>query len=241
MPEQQAGSSPRWLIVNADDLGQDEAFNRGTAAAHDDGIVTSASLMVRWAAAEQAVRLVQERPAMGLGLHVDLGEWTFRDGRWQPLYSVVDVHDEDAVQREVHSQLRLFRELTGRSPTHLDSHQHVHREEPVRGVLLRAAEALGVPLRECGAISYCGSFYGQYGTGTPFPQGITVQALVALIRSLPEGTSELGCHPADGLSLLPTMYRDERVVELASLCHPDVRRAVGQAGVRLTRFGGLPA
>ena len=41
----------RHLIVNADDFGQSAGINRGIIEAHEHGIVTSTSLMVRWPAA----------------------------------------------------------------------------------------------------------------------------------------------------------------------------------------------
>lgn len=44
----------RFLIVNADDFGQSPGVNRGIIEAHEHGIVTSASLMVRWPAATEA-------------------------------------------------------------------------------------------------------------------------------------------------------------------------------------------
>ena len=44
----------RELIVNADDFGLSEGVNRGIAEAHEHGIVTSASLMVRGASAPAA-------------------------------------------------------------------------------------------------------------------------------------------------------------------------------------------
>ena len=44
----------RYLIVNADDLGRSPGVNRGVIEAHAGGIVTSASLMVRWPAAAEA-------------------------------------------------------------------------------------------------------------------------------------------------------------------------------------------
>ena len=46
--------SVKELVVNADDFGRSEAVNRGVAEAHERGIVTSASLMVRWVAAGAA-------------------------------------------------------------------------------------------------------------------------------------------------------------------------------------------
>src|SRR5437870_3779943 len=45
----------RYLIVNADDFGLSPGVNRGIIEAHEHGIVTSASLMVRWPAAGEPV------------------------------------------------------------------------------------------------------------------------------------------------------------------------------------------
>jgi predicted glycoside hydrolase/deacetylase ChbG (UPF0249 family) len=44
-------SNLKHLIVNADDLGLSEGVNRGIFRSHENGIVTSASLMVRQFAA----------------------------------------------------------------------------------------------------------------------------------------------------------------------------------------------
>ena len=41
----------RYLIVNADDFGMGRGVNDGIIKSHEHGIVTSASLMVRWRAA----------------------------------------------------------------------------------------------------------------------------------------------------------------------------------------------
>ena len=53
-------NATRFLIVNADDFGVSEGVNRGIARAHEDGIVTSASFMVRPWAAEAAAGLAAE-------------------------------------------------------------------------------------------------------------------------------------------------------------------------------------
>src|SRR3954452_16947488 len=67
------------LIVNADDLGLSDGVNRGIFCAHENGIVTSASLMVRQPAAKEATRSARRFPDLGIGLHFDLGE-LYRDG-----------------------------------------------------------------------------------------------------------------------------------------------------------------
>ncbi len=72
--------SRRRLIVNADDFGQHACVNDGIIAAHEHGIVTSASLMVHGSAAQDAAAYARGRPALDLGLHVDLGEWRLEAG-----------------------------------------------------------------------------------------------------------------------------------------------------------------
>src|SRR5262245_25084115 len=164
----------KWLIVNADDLGQSAGVNRGILRAHEQGIVTSASLMVRGQAAHEVVSYLRQGRGLDVGLHVDLGEWAYAGGAWTPLYQVVTLDDAQAVAREVDSQLAAFRDLMGTNPTHLDSHQHVHLREPVRSVLVRLARELRIPLRRCTRrIRYCGDFYGQSADGSPAAEAIS--------------------------------------------------------------------
>jgi predicted glycoside hydrolase/deacetylase ChbG (UPF0249 family) len=122
----------RYLIVNADDFGLSHGVNRGVIKAHEQGIVTSASLMVRWPAAAAAAAYCHEHPGLSAGLHFDLGQWTYRNGNWESLYEVAPVNDVAALKREADLQLGAYLRLLGRNPSHLDSHQHVHRQEPAR-------------------------------------------------------------------------------------------------------------
>jgi predicted glycoside hydrolase/deacetylase ChbG (UPF0249 family) len=227
----------RQLVVNADDLGLSPAVNAGIFCAHEHGIVTSASLMVRGQGAPAAAKAAVEHPDLGLGLHVDLAEWECEDGEWRAAYEVVDTDDPHAVAAELDRQLAAFRELTGREPTHIDSHQHVHRCEPVRSIMGARARELRLPLRHHGYVRYCGAFYGQGSTGAPQPESITAAALRRVIESLPDGASELCCHPATAGDRLA--YGAERVRELAALCDPAVRAAVERAGVELCTFQAI--
>jgi predicted glycoside hydrolase/deacetylase ChbG (UPF0249 family) len=230
----------RALIVTADDFGRTPEVNAGVVAAHVDGIVTAASLMVRWPAAEPAVTLARARPGLSLGLHLDLGEWSFDEqAGWQPVYEVVERDDAAAVEQELERQLSAFRVLTRTDPTHLDSHQHVHRTEPARSLVLAAARSLGVPIREEDrAVRYCGDFYGQTAEGAPLPELVTPEALMAIVRSLPPGVTELGCHPGEGAGM-PTAYDSVRAQELRALCDPRVRACLAEEGVDLISFADL--
>src|SRR5262249_15998935 len=161
---------PRYLIVNADDFGLSSGVNRGIIECAERGILTSASLMVRWPAAAEAASYRNQNRHLSIGLHVDLGEWILRNGEWEPLYKVVDADDQQAVEAEIIRQLAEFRELVGRNPSHLDSHQHVHRNDPVRSIMLNVARQLGVPLRECDPrVRYCGDFYGHSAQAQHLP------------------------------------------------------------------------
>src|SRR5438876_11163254 len=116
-------SAKRYLIVNADDFGHSRAVNRGVMHAHEHGIVTSASLMVRLPAAIEAAEYARNRPGLSLGLHLDFGEWVYKDKNWKPVYLVVQPDDARALRNEVSRQLAAFRTLMGRDPSHIDSHQ----------------------------------------------------------------------------------------------------------------------
>ena len=140
------------------------------------------------------------------------------------------------LEAEVTRQLQLFRELFGRDPTHLDSHQHRHRGEPLRSVLRNLGSRLGVPVRDLEPdVTYRGDFYGQTGRGEPLPAAIELAAFLRIVASLPDGVTELGCHPASEPETASS-YAAERVAELYVLCDPRVREAVGAAGVELRSF-----
>jgi len=229
----------RYLIVNADDFGQSPGVNRGIMRAHQHGIVTSASLMVRWPAATAAAEYARMHSSLSVGLHLDLGEWFYRNSNWTLLYEVVDPHDASAVRMEISRQLAVFRRLVGRDPSHIDSHQHVHRNEPIRTAALEASRKLGIPLRDCRAdVRYCGRFYGQTAEGCAYPEWISVEALITLLAELPPGITELSCHPGDGKDL-DTMYLTEREQEVKVLCDPRLQAALARLSIHLCSFNDL--
>lgn len=230
----------RLLVVNADDFGLSAGVNRGIAETHERGVVTSASLMVLRGGAADAAAYACRRSALSVGLHVDLGEWLYGGGEWRATYERVPLDDRDAVSTEIERQLGRFRALLGCLPTHLDSHQHVHRQEPTASELRRLGEELGIPVRHFSSVRYCGEFYGQAERGEPYPAGVAVDRLVALARALPLGATELACHPgyADGLR---SSYAAEREAEVQTLCDPRIRAVLDDEGVALASFADLAA
>jgi predicted glycoside hydrolase/deacetylase ChbG (UPF0249 family) len=231
----------RILIVNADDFGRTPSVNEGILRAHEDGIVTSASLMVRWPAARAAAAHARDHGNLSVGLHLDFGEWLKRNGHWSVVYTVVPLEEPLAVIAEARRQLAEFRRLVGRDPTHLDTHQHfhVHGGPPISGVLGELAGEIGVPLRDLDPrIRFDGSFFGQEGDGTPVTGGVSANRLLEVLDELPPGITELGCHPGAGRDSW-SVYDRERVAEVEALCDPSVRAAIDERGISLRSFAEM--
>lgn len=228
-----------FLIVNADDFGYSAGVNRGIAEAHERGIVTSASLMVNEPAAEAAAAYARDRPELSLGLHAVIPRWRSR------LPGFARPYGERRLQKHVASvlrrQLERFRSLVHENPTHLDSHQHRHRSEPLRPIFLELASELGVPLRQFDQrVRFCGDFYGQLGAAQPNPTAVAPHALIEILEEVPSGITELCSHPGFAEDLKDS-YRAERALEVETLCHPTVRATIERLGIRLISFRDLEA
>ena len=150
------------LIVNADDLGLTAGVNRAIFELHAAGLVTSASLMARAAAASQAMAMARATPSLGVGCHVVLvdGEPVLppaqipslvdlRSGQFLPTLTAFLLRlftgriRAAEVEAETAAQLsRLLRE--GLRLTHIDTHKHVHVFPQVLRPVLQAARAAGI-------------------------------------------------------------------------------------------------
>jgi chitin disaccharide deacetylase len=205
--------------------------NRGIVEAHRRGIVTSASLMVEMPASGDAARLACECSALSVGLHVQL------DGQKE---SAPDLADIAACREALNSQLAKFIELMGGSPTHLDSHHHIHTDPELLPHFEETARALGIPLRDCSGVRYCSSFYGQWA-GEQHPERVSVDGLIQVLEtSIGDEVTELGCHPGYADHDLVSSYTIERELELSTLCDDRVRAFIDDREIALIGFDKVP-
>jgi predicted glycoside hydrolase/deacetylase ChbG (UPF0249 family) len=218
----------RHVIVNADDFGASTGTNRGIVECHARGVLTSTSMMVTGAAVEEAVEMSRAHPRLAVGLHWDvIGE----DER------EFDLGDEQAVREEFAEQLRRFHELMGKSPTHIDSHRHMHLDDSVRELFHELAAPVGVPLRGDGRVRFVGNFYAQWEWGVTDLEHVSVSALQQIIREeVGEGWTELSCHPGYVTDDYLPMYRHEREAELRTLTDPRIRATIGDLGIELESY-----
>lgn len=220
------------LIVNADDFGYSRGINRGIAEAHDRGIVTSASLMINAPQAREAVELARARPALSLGIHVNFTNEGER---------LVEFIDPEQCRAGLEQQLDLFCDLVGQPPTHLDSHQHVHRGRTPRPIFQELARQHGIHLRDEPPVIFKGGFYGQWEFGVSNPDKVSVAFLSRMLREeFTGGIYELCCHPGYFDAEASFVYHQDRELELRTLTAPRIRELLAEVGIRLVGFRDLP-
>jgi predicted glycoside hydrolase/deacetylase ChbG (UPF0249 family) len=225
--------NPRFVIFNAEDFGCSRGINRGVIEAHERGVVTSASLVVEAAATQEAVELARRHPRLALGLDV-----SFTDES-RPL---IDLEDPAACRAELWRQYARFRELTGRKPSHLDSHHHVHRHAVRRRLFEELADAEGLPLRDRPPVTFKGGFYGQWEHGVFDPEKVSLAALERILRhEIEGGLYELACHPGYFDPAFEAVYHREREHELRTLTDPRLPALLAELGLRLISFAELGA
>jgi hypothetical protein len=216
----------RVLIVSCDDLGMHESVNVAVFEAVQEGIASSASLMVPCPAAEPAMQMLSRTPSVPFGIHLTLT----RDGpghRWAPIAPAAHVPSlveetgllltsaaapqllsrarlED-VERELRAQIDVVAR-SGLTPTHLDWHVLADGGRPD---FLDLTMALA---REHGLAARVWLEPGRRtarGRGLPvvdhdfldsfvLPVAGKAERYVQALRSLPAGLSEWAVHPAVG-------------------------------------------
>jgi predicted glycoside hydrolase/deacetylase ChbG (UPF0249 family) len=159
------------LIVNADDFGLTGGVNRAILELHRKGVLTSATLMARAGATEEAIGIALETPSLGVGCHVVLVDGQpvlsprqeipnladpiggrFRSSpagflRWlyrgsRRRWPFHEIATRE-IEAETAAQIALL-EGRGLRLTHIDTHKHVHMFPAVLRPVLRAARAAGI-------------------------------------------------------------------------------------------------
>jgi predicted glycoside hydrolase/deacetylase ChbG (UPF0249 family) len=181
------------------------------------------------------------------------------------------VRREIRVHEELRAQVRRIVDA-GLRPTHLDTHKHTHLAPPVLDAVARVAEEFGIvwvrrpfdfplnampvpPLRRLTsrAMALAGPLFenvlarhGCKTTGHFAGFQITglfrTAELVELMDAIPEGSTELMCHPGycrEALRNAQTRLKESRERELDALVSRQVRDAVERNGIEVVGYGGL--
>ena len=172
------------------------------------------------------------------------------------------------IETELRAQIERAIQL-GIKPTHIDGHQHIIVFGPVFRIVLRLAKEYGIgavrypvgpwdglycPLRTMeklimegmaksqkrrldeSGLRHPDSFFGLPETGR-----LDTAKLTAIIEFLPEGTSEIMCHPGlpnPGLSAEISWGKGWET-ELAAVMDNSIKALVEAKGIKLVNFGQL--
>jgi len=154
------GNGEKRLIVNADDFGWTQGITDGILQAHRLGIVTSTSMMVNRPASEYALSQIPSAPKLGVGIHLTLCDGApvlspeqvpslvDREGNF---YSGAEAmrrlrkrgFQSGEIEAEFRAQIRWMKDR-GATPTHADSHQHLHLYPAAVYAFRRALKAEGI-------------------------------------------------------------------------------------------------
>lgn len=234
--------SSKYLIINADDAGLSPEVDAGILETIRSGAVTSVSLFVNPPFRTDLEPFIVSGVSIGLHLNLVLGTPcsslpalpfnglinsvlppATKGETWQQKsLETLCLHD---VKEEFQSQLRRFRELTGKDPTHLDVHKHLHRASfDLFLIVAEMAKDLNLPLR-CldnvmrAACKSAGVRTADFFIGDVYPSPYwTVERLREQLTGLPDGITELMCHPAADMKAMTGLrYVKERDGEREAL------------------------
>lgn len=250
------------LIVNADDFGRSRGVNAGIARAHREGIVTATTLMVTAALAEDAARIARELPALDVGVHL-----TLTYGR--PLSDAARVPsliepdgtfprlpgaflgsgraERPEALIEYRAQHARATALLGHAPSHLDTHHWLHDEPALEWAVVALAQETGAAVRphddaQRDRLRAAGvRTVDRYRRDFQHEGKVDVATLERILGEIPDGVTELGCHPGEPDAELArtSAYAALRVEELASLTDPRVRAAIARRGIALSTYADL--
>lgn len=149
------------LIINADDFGLSNAANRAVIQAWQQGILTSASVMVGGGAFDEAAALARANPGLQVGLHLTLvqGSAVLVQHGVPALTEAGGEFDDDPVlagmryfvlkplrkklSQEIEAQIRRCLEA-GIELSHIDGHLNIHMHPVVFDILCHLMPRYGI-------------------------------------------------------------------------------------------------
>ena len=149
--------SRRFAIINGDDFGFSSGVNQAIIQAHEQGVLTSTSLMVTGDAADEAIALARTHSNLAVGLHLvlvcgrallppsqiphlvdSMGNFSNSPLEAGLRYQFHPAAREE-LRQEIRGQLEKFRE-SGLPLSHVDGHLHLHTHPVVLRILVELAQ-----------------------------------------------------------------------------------------------------
>jgi hopanoid biosynthesis associated protein HpnK len=160
-PNQGASNQSRFVVVSGDDFGFSSGVNQAIITAHQQGLLSSASLMVTGAAFDEAVELARQNPRLAVGLHLvtvcgksalppgQVPHLCDSSGRFcdNPVRAGLIYQFSKAARRELASEVRAQLERFHRAGlllSHVDGHLHMHAHPVIMKILVGLAQEFSI-------------------------------------------------------------------------------------------------
>ena len=179
--------------------------------------------------------------------------------KYNPFLKNVPNLNMDEVKAEWRLQIERFVKTAGRKPTHLDSHHHSSYWSPdlFRGMLELEKEydcPIRYPFTEHitdeleETDKHLPELMKEFSPKHPdrfvssfYDDGATQDELLRLIGEVPDGTTEIMCHPGyvDEAFAKESVYNFQRERELKILTDVSIKRAIEESNIKLINFAEL--
>lgn len=247
------------VVFNADDYGSHPRISRGIIEAMQRGVVRSTTVLANMVTDEE-ISWLANMPGISIGAHLNLTkgmpvtpfprDFLNKHGGFSKelIFSPEGgpVLPADAVREELNAQVSRL-ETGGFSLDHLDSHHHIHGFASVLDVIIELARDRNLAVRPTGP--WMPVYLTAKGvrhperliTGFFGKNNIGEEHLMELLQDmLASGApvAEVMCHPgfSDGLPEGHTGYREERELELQTLCSPGLAAWLNEEGIVVAKY-----
>ncbi|MFD1064876.1 chitin disaccharide deacetylase [Oceanobacillus locisalsi] len=221
--------------INADDFGLTKGVTDGIIEAHQNGCVTSTTIMMNGLATNYAVEKAAENPDLKIGihlvltwgkpLHTSVSNLVNPDGtfRFTSNFLDMEVPNLEEVELEWRAQLEACL-ATGLPLDHIDSHHHVHGWPPLKNLIIKLAQEYEVPVRRVDSLADHPDICWTDKLWTGFYKDGVTDDLFDVIQKENVSSIEVMTHPGqvDETLRKVSSYTDARENEITILSRIDV-------------------
>lgn len=193
------------LVVNADDYGMAIGVNRGIIDGHQNGIITSTTIMATGKSLDDGVARLKDAPKLGLGCHLVLigetpvsplnevrslvdGSGHFPRTLTQFIWAMSARKIKPAeIVHEFRAQIEKLMSK-GITISHCDSHKHSHAHPVVLDAVIQVAEEFKIryirnPFERCN-VSHLRKVYGGHGEQAEVGRKYLLSKMLVYYRTL---------------------------------------------------------